>query len=174
MPAAESWGQNLAQTFARLVDVLLPGDADFPAASATGTHGLVMDRLRGRMGSEALEAIAAALGGLQWTEQEQIETVQRLEQNDPALFSELRFCTYFSYYESPVVIAVLRRLGHDYNDAPQPLGYAMQPFDPTPGADLPLVPKGTYKKTDDITRVDISSLPDLESLAVNNGADQGG
>ena len=178
MSTSRHWGPELAQTFAALVDVLIPGDAGFPSASAAGVHGLVIDRLRGRLGSEVLEEIATALGGasgfLRGTDTERVEAVGRLEVDDPALFSELRFCAYFSYYESPVVIGVLRRLGHDYNDAPQPLGYAMQPFDPTPGADLPRIPRGSYKQTDDITRIDISAIPDLESLDVNNGANQGG
>lgn len=178
MSTSRHWGPELAQTFATLVDVLIPGDADFPSASAAGVHGLVMDRLRGRLGSEALEEIATAIGGasefLRGTDPDQIEAVRKLENDDPALFSELRFCTYFSYYESPVVIGVLRRLGHDYNDAPQPLGYAMQPFDPTPGADLPRIPRGAYKKTGEVTRIDSSSLPDLESLALSDGANQGG
>lgn len=167
------WGLELARTFARLVDVLIPGDDDFPPASAAGTHGLVMDRLRTRLGRKGPAAIAKALGGasqfLRGSDAEQIETVRRLEAEEPASFSELRFCIYFSYYQSPIVVGVLQRLGHDYNDAPQPLGYAMQPFDATPGADLPRVPRGSYKQTGEISRIDISSFPDLASLTVNHG-----
>jgi hypothetical protein len=88
-----------------------------------------------------------------------------LEQSRPELFRLLRFATYLAYYESPVVIAALRRLGHDYNDAPQPLGYAMAPFDPV--RHLPQSPRGSYKATESIVRLDTSSLDDLDPPVSN-------
>jgi len=174
MSTTGRWGPELAQTFARLVDILIPGDADFPSASAAGVHGLAMDRIRQRLGSGGLEKMAIALGGaqefLRRDDTQRVEAVKRLERDEPALFHEVRFCTYFSYYESPVVVGVLQQLGHDYNDAPQPLGYAMQSFDATSGAGLPRTPRGSYKKTAEITRVDISLLPGLDSLSLKRGA----
>ena len=57
--------------------------------------------------------------------------------------------------------AAIRALGHDYNDAPQPNGYVLPLFDFTPGVNVPMNPKGTFKWTDWIEPVDISSLADL-------------
>jgi hypothetical protein len=54
------------------------------------------------------------------------------------------------------VIAAIRALGHDYNDAPQPDGYAMRPL--ARALDAPAVPRGQYVATSDVTRVDLSGL----------------
>ena len=56
----------------------------------------------------------------------------------------LRLAAYFSYYETPPVIAAIQALGHDYNDAPQPLGYD-DCRRSTRRADLPATPRGSYK-----------------------------
>ena len=49
--------------------------------------------------------------------------------DDRPRYEALRFVIYLSYYQQPEVIAALQRLGHDYNIAPQPLGYVLPPFD---------------------------------------------
>jgi hypothetical protein len=85
--------------------------------------------------------------------------IRLLEREEPALFFELRYATYFAYYQQLEVIEALQKLGHDYHAAPQPLGYVLAPFDPRPGRDLPSNPRGSYKPTEQIDRIDISSLP---------------
>ena len=78
---------------------------------------------------------------------------------DPVRFAFARFATYLAYYQTPAVILALQRTGHDYNDAPQPLGYQMAPFNPA--IHTPKTPRGTYMKTDEIVRLDLSTLADL-------------
>jgi hypothetical protein len=161
MASAANAPTRIGETLEAFVDVLLPGDADFPRASATGAHGVVLDRIRERLGNEAFAVIAEALGDefADASADHRNEAVRRMEQNASELFHFLRWATYFSYYERPPVIAALRRLGHDYNDAPQPLGYQIAPFDPA--RHLPASPRGSYKKTSEITRIDTSSLAEL-------------
>ncbi|MCC6790964.1 MAG: hypothetical protein IT336_04715 [Thermomicrobiales bacterium] len=152
-----------ATTLAAFVDTLIPGDADFPPASAAGAHGIVANRVRKQLGREGIqrlvtlldrdEPFAAASSG------SRIDAVRRLESDDPELFAFLRFATYFAYYETPSVIAALQALGHDYHDAPQPLGYELPPFDPT--KHLPATPRGSYKTTSEIARIDLSTLASL-------------
>ena len=158
---------NIATTLAAFVDTLLPGDDLFPAASAAGTHGLLADRVRKMLGNEALTDLVTALthDGKSLPRQaaeERLASVRRLEQDLPDRFAFLRAATYYAYYQSPSVTAAIRALGHDYHDAPQPLGYALAPFDPTPGVDAPAVPRGWYKRTEDVTRIDVSGLPVLQ------------
>ena len=43
---------EIAAMLKELVDVLLPGDGRFPAASDAGTHGVVADRLAAQMGED--------------------------------------------------------------------------------------------------------------------------
>jgi hypothetical protein len=161
----------IAAALTAFVDVLIPGDADFPPASAAGTHGIVFNRVRQQLGNAAFARIAAALdGGESFADaspEHQVAVVAELEQNDPDLFAFLRFATYFAYYETPPVIAALQRLGHDYHDSPQPLGYELPPFDRT--KHLPAVPRGSYKGTAEITRLDLSALADLD-LPVREGS----
>ena len=146
----------------RLVDVLLPGDDLFPVASLVGTHGLVLHRLRDRIGYHQLNALLDYLSPLDSASIEQAPgVVQTIADAEPVLFAVVRNVTYMSYYASPVVIEAIRRLGHVYNDAPQPLGYTLRPFDPTPGVDLPAIPRGSYKATTDIKRLDLAAWPDL-------------
>jgi hypothetical protein len=80
--------------------------------------------------------------------------VRALEEGDPELFALLRTTLYYSYYQSPLVVRAVRALGWSYNDAPQPNGYPLVPFDPTPGANLPAAPRGSYKPTAAISRIE--------------------
>lgn len=158
----------VAATLAAFVDMLLPGDDLFPAASLVGTQSQLASRLRERAGPEGLtlllETLGAGFAGAPVTEREQ--AVRRLEDEQPALFALVRMAAYTAYYAAPAVIAAIRALGHEYNDAPQPKGYELRRFDPTPGVDLPAEPRGSYLRTGDLARVDTSVLADLGLPAV--------
>ena len=155
---------EIAAMLRELVDVLLPGDARFPAASDAGTHGIVADRLVAQMGETALDDLAqtvAACGGplepLSATERQAV--VRRFEANHPEQFETLRMIAYLAYYESPAVVRAVRALGHVYNDAPQPAGYAMAPFDEDDPLQAPAHRRGHYVKTEDVARLDLTPLP---------------
>lgn len=157
-----------ARLLGAFVDVLVPGDDLFPAASEAGAHGLLAERLRQQHGPDAFDrvgaALAAASGGRSLTQlpnEERVVAVERLEREEPALFDILRTILYYSYYGSPLVVRAIRDLGHDYNDAPQPRGYRMAPFDPTPGLNAPAIPRGNYQRTDEVARVDLRGVPGL-------------
>ena len=148
------------------VDVLIPGDGLFPPASAVGAHGLLAERLREQHGPEALDRVVAALAEVagvrpfaELTPEDRLAAVTRFEREEGALFDTLRTVLYYSYYQSPLVVRAIRALGHDYNDAPQPRGYPMDPFDPTPGVNAPATPRGWYKRTEEVARVDLSGIP---------------
>ena len=154
----------IAAMLRELVDVLLPGDGRFPAASDAGTHGVVADRLVAQLGESALDDLAqtiAACGGplapLSATERQGL--VRRFEADYPEQFETLRMIAYLAYYENPAVVRAVRSLGHVYNDAPQPAGYAMAPFDETDPHQAPAHRRGHYVGTKDVTRLDLTPLP---------------
>ncbi len=150
---------------ALLADVLLPGSARYPAASTVGVHGVMADRLRKLGGTALLEALADAMAGsggplgpLDRSARQQV--VARLEADHPDLFGHVRLAAYTAYYESPAVVAAVRASGIAYNDAPQPNGYAMAPFDPANPQDAPTHRRGGYVATGAVRRVDLSTLPE--------------
>ena len=155
---------QIAAMLRELVDVLLPGDERFPAASDAGTHGVVADRLVAQTGEAALDDLAqtiAACGGpfgpLSATERQAV--VRRMEATHPEQFETLRMIAYLAYYESPAVVRAVRALGHVYNDAPQPAGYAMAPFDEGDPLQAPAHRRGNYVRTEDVARLDLAPLP---------------
>jgi hypothetical protein len=142
-----------------LVDVLIPGDDLFPPASSAGTHHWLLDKLREFQGSAAIDELVDALeiDGTSFADashEAQVEAVRQLEADQPARFDFVRTATYYGYYQSPLVVRAIRRLGHAYNDAPQPAGYALEPFDPK--IHLPNEPRGRYIPTSQVRRVDLS------------------
>lgn len=160
--------RHAAQALAAFVDTLLPGDDVFPPASETGAQALLADRLRARHGASAvfdlvsdLDRLAASGSFGAATIEQREEAVRRLESEAPDRFAFLYAATCYAYYASPFVTAAIRSLGHAYNEAPQPDGYDLPKFDFTPGINVPFAPKGTYKATWAIERVDLSSLTDL-------------
>ena len=155
---------EIAAMLKDLVDVLLPGDGRFPPASDAGTHGLVADRLVAQVGETALDDLAqtvADCGGplTPLGPAERQAVVRRMEETHPEQFETLRMVSYLSYYESPAVVRAVRSLGHAYNDAPQPAGYAMAAFDESDPLQAPAHRRGDYVRTEDVARLDLASLP---------------
>ena len=149
---------DLGAALARFADALLPGDDLFPPASAVGSHGVVAERLRERAGPDTPDMLARALvvrGGLD----DPTRAAALLEAEEPTLFALAQMILTYSYYEAPAVIAAIRALGHVYNEAPQPNGYALRPFDAA--RDTPAVPRGRYLGTNEITRVDLAGLREM-------------
>ena len=154
---------EIAAMLKALVDVLLPGDERFPAASEAGIHGVAADRLVAQMGESALDGLAqtiAACGGplAHLSAAERQVVVRRIEETRPEQFETLRMIGYLAYYESPAVVRAVRALGHVYNDAPQPEGYAMPPFDEDDPHQAPAHRRGGYVRTEDVVRLDLGPL----------------
>ena len=155
-----------AALMAAICDTLLPGEGNYPSASLTGTHGIVASRLRERYGSSIFESLDRDLtvDGVHFPalpESMQIDALRQLEAEKTDFFGYLLMAAYLAYYATPPVIEAIRLDGHIYNDAPQPLGYELTPFSFTPGVDVPMDPKGSFKWTFQMERLDISSLADL-------------
>ncbi len=156
-----------AELMAAMCDALLPGDGDFPRASVTGIQAVVASRLRERYGGVIFENLAQDLavegrGFVELSDDERVGALERLEAEKPEFFGYVLSAAYLAYYATPPVIEAIRLDGHVYNDAPQPLGYELTPFSFTPGVDLPMVPRGSFKWTMKMERIDLSSLADLD------------
>ncbi len=156
-----------AGLMAAVCDVLLPGEGNYPSASLTGTHGIVANRLRERYGGQIFESLGRDLTGggvsfLDLDHAQRVAAVVALEAKKPEFFGFLLQAAYLAYYATPAVIEAIRLDGHVYNDAPLPLGYELTPFSFTPGVDVPLDPKGSFKWTFQMERIDISSLTELD------------
>lgn len=156
-----------AELIDAVCDTLLPGEGTFPSASLTGTHGIVASRLRARYGAPVFASLARDLerDGAHFVDLDEagrVAALTALEADEPEFFAFLLAATYLAYYATPPVIDAIRLDGHIYNDAPQPLGYELIPFSFTPGIDMPLDPKGSFKWTFQMERIDISSLADLQ------------
>ncbi|MEQ8282788.1 MAG: hypothetical protein RIB53_13025 [Roseitalea porphyridii] len=147
------------QRLAAIVAALLPGDDVFPSASDVGVQWIAERRLEVLIGAGGLDDLHAAIEAALSGGVEAESAARALEAGRPDLFAPLLRVAYLSYYEHPAVTAAIRALGFDYNDAPQPQGYAMDPFDPQ--TDLPARPNGRYVPTDQVRRVDLSGLDHL-------------
>jgi predicted dehydrogenase len=162
-----------AKELAALVDVLVPGDGEFPMASTVGVQAKLADRLIVLRGEGALveliEALAASGGPLQGLDEaERMAVVARLERERPDDFLRVRNLTYLAYYESPAVHQVIRSMGFIYNAIPLPQGYAVGRFDP--GTDMPHHGRGRFVMTDEVRRVDLARL---DFLAGQSGGSDG-
>ena len=144
-----------------LVDVLLPGDADFPSAATVGVQGKLAERILATSGAAGLERLLTALAGLAEAGEAGADRVRAFEQAEPTLFAAVRSITFLTYYESPFVQEAIRGLGFAYNATPLPKGYGIGRFDEA--TDRPTHGRGHYVKTSEVQRVDLSGL-DIEEL----------
>ncbi len=154
---------SAAHELSALVDTLLPGDSRFPSASSVGTHGLLAGRLRVVLGGDGLSRVLVALeqaGGPLHTATYRAAVVARLEEQQSELFASVRMASYLSYYQNPIVIEAVRSLGRVYNDAPQPNGYALPPFDPQDRWQAPTHQRGAFVATESVKPVDLAPLPE--------------
>jgi hypothetical protein len=147
-----------------LVDVLIPGEGDWPSGSLAGVHGILGMRLLEELGEPALTDVEAALeacGGPlgPLSEEDRVTVVARLETSQPKLFTLIRTAAYLGYYESPSVIPQIRALGQPYDPVPIFRGYHLEPFDRD--RDRPRHNRGFYIPTDQVQPVDISGLDHL-------------
>ena len=152
-------------TLAAFADTLIPGDSEFPRASATDVVALMAERLEETRGPGTSDALCRLLdilagGSLEaLNHADRANAVAALESSDPIRFIWARTALYYSYYQQPKVVAAIRSMGFVYNDAPLPEGYAMLPFDPAPGGTAPLTNVGgSYKRTAEIARVELGPL----------------
>jgi hypothetical protein len=165
LEADEEKPADVATLIADLVDVLLPGDGEWPSGRTVGVQAPLAARLIEARGRGALPALVKAiqtaggpLAGLD--DAARIIVVKRFEAAEPELFGWVRDAAYIAYYESPFIAGVIRRKGHIYELRPHIKGYPLRRFDPA--TDTPRHGRGRYVPTGEVRRIDISGL-DLES-----------
>jgi hypothetical protein len=100
-----------------LLDTLLPGDADWPAAGSLEAIDVK---------AEAAPILAALPAGFSAGDE---DTLRAVEAEHPAAFERLVSAVYLAYYTHPTVRAVLERVTGYEARPPQPLGYDLPPFD---------------------------------------------
>ena len=105
---------------------------------------------------QVLTALGTAAGGplAELDADARVAAVTRFQEQEPTLFALMLNTLYYSYYQLPLVVQAIRELGIVYNDAPQPLGYDLPPFEPIPGVTIPTVPRGFYKATHEVERIE--------------------
>jgi hypothetical protein len=151
----------LAAELTALVDLLVPGDGEFPPASQVGAQAKLADRLIVMRGegavAELIEALDASGGPLaRLDEAGRGAVLARLEGERPDYFLQVRNIVYLSYYESPAVHEVIRAMGFTYNAIPLPKGYDVGRFEPA--TDMPRHQRGRFVPTEEVERVDLSQL----------------
>ena len=156
---------ELATALRDLVDVLIPGDDPWPAASLVGVHGVLAMRLVEVRGADAVERLHATIrecGGplAPLNEAQRTKVIETFEQADPNFFKLVRKATYFAYYEHPAVILAIRNLGQPYKAVPIFEGYPLPPFDPN--RDRPQHDRGRWIRTEEVRRVDLAPLHNEE------------
>lgn len=154
-----------ARLLADLVDLLLPGEGDWPSGATIGVQSTLAIHLVEERGEADLTRLAQAIlsaGGpfAGQPEERRIAIVQALEAAEPELFGWVRDAAYYAYYESPYVVAVINAQGHPYRLRPHVKGYPLQRFDPA--RDAPTHGRGRWLPTGEVRPVDISAL-DLDS-----------
>lgn len=118
------------EKLAILLDVLIPGDADFPSP---GTIGLA-PRLatHERFEPTATMVLGLLADGFQaGSALDRTAALKTVEADQPAAFTALLVALYSLYYTDAKVREAIERVCGYRASAPQPDGYALPPFDPS-------------------------------------------
>ena len=129
-------------TLAVLLDVLLPGDGDFPPASATTLPARLLAHPRFAV---TVPPIPEAL-----SERISADAVRAAEAAQPAAFAALLTGVYSLYYTDRGVAAALARLNGYETRPPQPLGYELPAFEPSLLA-IPAARAPSYRPTPEVS-----------------------
>ena len=160
-------------TLAAALDALLPPNGSFPQPSATGLiDDFICRRVPAtgttsgslpypRVDSDGLRAILATLATLTNDLGEMTAALTAFEQEQPAEFTALWRLAVYGYYSRPETITAIQRdLAPHYHGAPLPLGYAhaIAAWDASDPLQMPTTPRGHYLHTEDVRRVELSSI----------------
>lgn len=121
------FSDNLKSSLSKCIDILIPGNADYPSAS----QARVVDFLESRSSSEDrenLEQVCMVLSDKGVS----VVGMQTFESENPELFEWFLSFVYYGYYASNLVLNALSARGYAYHGAPQPLGYQTPAEQPIP------------------------------------------
>ena len=114
---------------AAVLDILLPGDTDFPAASAVALASRLLDHPA--FAETAVAAIACLSPNFLGSDAaRRIAAVAEWERKEPAVFARFITAAYSSYYLAPAVLKAVEQVSGYAARPPQPEGYRLPPFDP--------------------------------------------
>jgi hypothetical protein len=117
-------GADLALLVA-VLDRLLPENGDLAGAGGLGLGG----QIPATAAAPVLAALPAAFTSLDAAAA--TAALQAVEAAQPAAFAELLKFAYIAYYRDPRVLARIEQATGYANRPPQPLGYTLEPLDPT-------------------------------------------
>lgn len=149
-----------ADILADFVDVLIPGDDNWPSASRVGAQAVLLSRLADLGREDDIDRIVTfigAAGGFAGkSDAERTAIVADLERRHAQLFKLVREAVTLAYYESPAAARRIRSLGFSYKLRPHIEGYPMPPVDSD--RDRPHHKRGAHLRTEDVRRLDLSGL----------------
>src|SRR6266542_6090971 len=159
-----STSPDFAGLLADFVDVLIPADDRWPAASRVGVQAVLSNRLLDVHGAGAVDRLVAILlaAGAPFAGKTPIERtaiVAEFERREVDLFGLVRNAVYLAYYESAAVLPIIESLGYSYKLRPHVEGYRMPPVDQE--RDRPQHHLGFYVPTTGVQRVDMHELDHL-------------
>lgn len=137
--------EGTARALGAVADVMIPGNQDYPSASAAGVGEFIATHVSGA-DLEQLEALLATLDASDLGSEAVERWLAELEGEDA--FVLLRWYVYAGYYASPLVTHAMNLRGIDYHGPPQPLGYRIEVEPPRPEHD-----RGSYTPTEEVRRV---------------------
>lgn len=113
-----------------VLDTLLPGDGPWPVAHAVDLAAAVRADVEGDPDRQIDVVLAALPPGFAAADAAVREAMLRaIEASHAAAFERLVTLAYTAYYIEPSVRAVIEAETGYENRPPQPLGYALDPFD---------------------------------------------
>lgn len=134
--------ETTAATLRDIGRIMIPAWEEFPDAGA-----ITVDFVSRRAEPSDAEFLRNVTAGLRAPEP---SSLRAFEREHPADFAVLRWWVYSAYYSSPVVIGLMQLAGSRYHGAPQPLGYRIETDAP-----VPATPRGSYQRTEEVTRVQL-------------------
>jgi len=139
------FSEDMRSALALFASALIPGEGAYPSAADAQVVRFVEERSsaddRARIAALFAQGVGESADAAK-------ELARTLESDRPAEFAWIRDFVYHAYYASRRVLAAMADSGHEYHGAPQPLGYVI-----TEAMLVPVVPRGSYTPTDEVSHV---------------------
>ena len=138
-------GAQQRRQLAVVLDLLLPANGDLPGAGGLGLG----EQIDAGVAAAVLAALPPGFDVLERAAQ--VSALQAAEAGATAAFRDLLRFAYIAYYRDPRVLAGIEAATGYAARPPQPLGYTLEPLDPTL-LDVVKARAPHYRDTREITR----------------------